>query len=83
LSAVLVPLPFLAAWSAHVWGWVINIVVASLVGGPHLFSTVLDARFRAQHPRYLAAALTLPLLVLYLGMTQLRPLPVRASAPVE
>jgi hypothetical protein len=81
LSAVLVPLPFLVAWSAEVWGWIrpeqaidlINIVVATLVGGPHLFSTVtftlLDERFRSTHPRYMAAALVLPMIVLYLGVT--------------
>ena len=80
-SAVLVPLPFLVAWSAQISGWIreqqaidlINIVVATLIGGPHLFSTVtftvLDGRFRARHPRYMAAALVLPLIVLYLGIT--------------
>jgi hypothetical protein len=81
LSAVLVPLPFLIAWGAQVSGWVreqqaidlVNIVVATLIGGPHLFSTVtftiLDSRFRQRHPKYLAAALVLPLIVLYLGVT--------------
>ena len=81
LSAALVPLPFLVAWSAQYSGWVreqqaidlINIVVATLVGGPHLFSTVtftvLDSRFRRRHPKYLAAALLLPPFVLYLGLT--------------
>jgi hypothetical protein len=80
-SAVLVPLPFLIAWGAQVSGWIrpqqaidlINIVVATLIGGPHLFSTVtftvLDSRFRERHPKYLAAALVLPLIVLYLGVT--------------
>jgi hypothetical protein len=84
LSAVLVPLPFLVAWGAQISGWVrqqqaidiINIAVATLIGGPHLFSTVtftvLDGRFRTRHPRYLAAALVLPLIVLYLGITQYR-----------
>lgn len=81
LSAVLVPLPFLIAWGAQVSGWIreqqaidlVNIVVATLIGGPHLFSTVtftiLDSRFRQRHPKYLAAALVLPLIVLYLGVT--------------
>jgi len=40
-SAVLVPLPFLVAWSAQISGWIreqqaidlINIVVATLIGG--------------------------------------------------
>ena len=84
LSAVLVPLPFLVALGAQISGWVrqqqaidlINIAVATLIGGPHLFSTVtftvLDERFRARHPRYLAAALALPAIVLYLGVTQYR-----------
>ncbi|HXK02520.1 MAG TPA: hypothetical protein VMS37_08975 [Verrucomicrobiae bacterium] len=84
LSAVLVPLPFLVAWGAQISGWVrqqqaidlINIAVATLIGGPHLFSTVtftvLDDRFRARHPRYLAAALALPVIVLYLGVTHYR-----------
>jgi len=86
LSAVLVPLPFLVAWSAQVSGWIreqqaidlINIAVATLIGGPHLFSTVtftlLDGRFRARHPKYVAAALVLPAIVLYLGITQYRTL---------
>ena len=84
LSAVLVPLPFLVAWSAQFSGWIreqqaidiINIAVATLIGGPHLFSTVtftvLDGRFRTRHPRYLAAALALPVIVLYLGVAHYR-----------
>jgi hypothetical protein len=84
LSAALVPLPFLAAWAAQASGWLreqqaidwVNIAVATLIGGPHLFSTVtytlLDGRFRSKHPRYLAAAFVLPLVVLVLGVTQYR-----------
>jgi hypothetical protein len=83
-SAVLVPLPFLVAWGAQVSGWVepqqaidlINIAVATLVGGPHLFSTVtftfLDSRFRARHPRYAYAAFILPPIVVYLGVNYYR-----------
>ncbi len=79
-SAVLVPLPFLIAWGAQVSGWVrpqqaidlINIAVAGLIGGPHLFSTItftfLNNGFRATHPRYLAAAFVLPPIVIYLGV---------------
>jgi len=80
LSAVLVPLPFLAAWAAQASGWMqqtqaidlINISVAALIGGPHLFSTItftfLDGRFRQSHPRYLALAFLLPVTVVYLGI---------------
>ena len=81
-SAILVPLPFLAAWAAQLSGWlnpqqtidVINITVAALIGGPHLFSTItytlLDGRFRARHPWYSKLAFLLPVGVVYLGVKQ-------------
>jgi hypothetical protein len=79
-SAALVPLPFLVAWIAQFSGWmtqqqavdVINIAVAALVGGPHLFSTItftfLDGKFRSRHPRYAALAFLLPVGVVYMGI---------------
>jgi len=79
-SAVLVPFPFLVAWGAQATGWMrpqqaidlINISVALLIGGPHLFSTFtftfLDGGFRARHPAYLATAFILPCIVIYLGV---------------
>jgi hypothetical protein len=85
LSAVLVPLPFLAAWVAQTQGvsaqraidW-INIAVGALIGGPHLFSTVtytvLDRDFRARHGRYAALALLIPVGTVYLGITNYRAL---------
>ena len=81
-SAVLVPLPFLVAWVAEASGWMkpqeainlINITVAALIGGPHLFSTItytfLDGRFRDKHPRYAKLAFLLPVVVVYLGVKQ-------------
>lgn len=81
-SAILVPLPFLIAWIAQITGWMqpqqtidaINITVAALIGGPHLFSTVtytfLDGSFRARHPWYAKLAFLLPLAVVYLGVKQ-------------
>jgi hypothetical protein len=81
LSAVLVPLPFLIAWLAQATGWMkeqqaidaINIVVATLIGGPHLFSTVtytlLDPAFRSKYRWYASLALALPVVVVYLGVT--------------
>lgn len=80
-SSVLVPLPFLIAWAAQATGWMsqekaidaINIAVALLIGGPHLFSTIsytfLDNQFRASHKVYAKLALLLPPLVVYLGVT--------------
>jgi|RhiMethySRZTD1v2_1073278.scaffolds.fasta_scaffold88887_5 hypothetical protein len=84
LSAALVPLPFLLAWAAQASGWLtasqaidmVNIAVAALVGGPHLFSTItftiLDGDFRSRHSRYMALAFLLPLIVVYLGIYHYR-----------
>jgi hypothetical protein len=81
-SAILVPLPFLVAWAAEISGWMkpqqaidlINLAVATLIGGPHLFSTItytfLDGRFRARHPWYSKLAFLLPVGVVYLGVKQ-------------
>lgn len=83
-SALLVPLPFLVAWAAQVWGLLqprqaidlINITVSALIGGPHLFSTVtytfLDRRFRARHPWSSKLALLVPVGVVLLGIYQYR-----------
>ncbi|MGA2135304.1 MAG: hypothetical protein ABSH50_23700 [Bryobacteraceae bacterium] len=82
LSAVLVPMPFLLAYAAQKSGLVserqaidvINILVAGLVGGPHLFSTFtvtfLDRSFRRQHRVYTWLALIIPVIVIYLGIFQ-------------
>ena len=82
LSAGFVPMPFLIAWAAQRTGWisarqaidVINILVAGLVGGPHLFSTVtvtfLDRSFRRSHPLYTWLSLIIPVVVIYLGIYQ-------------
>jgi hypothetical protein len=79
-SAILVPFPFLVAWAAQFTGWMqpqqaidlINISVALLIGGPHLFSTFtftfLDGSFRQHHRAYLAMAFVLPVIVIYLGV---------------
>ncbi len=83
-SAILVPMPFLLAIGAQATGWfsqsqaidLVNIMVAALIGGPHLFSTVtytfLDGKFRARHPWYSSLALLLPVVVVLLGVYQYR-----------
>jgi hypothetical protein len=82
LSAVLVPVPFLFAYAAQKSGLiderraidVINILVAGLVGGPHLFSTFtvtfLDRSFRQKHRVYTWLSLIIPVIVIYLGVFQ-------------
>jgi hypothetical protein len=79
-SAVLVPLPFACAWLAQrVAGMpparsieLINIAVAGLIGGPHLFSTftltLLNRPFLRRHPYYAASAAVIPLAVVYFGV---------------
>ena len=85
-SAVLVPMPLLFAAAAQRLGWmsqqqaidIINIAVAALVGGPHLFSTItytfLDRSFRSRHPIYTGLSLLLPVVVVYLGVFHYRAL---------
>jgi hypothetical protein len=79
-SALLVPLPLVIAWLARKTGWLdaektvdlINITVALLIGGPHLFSTItftfLDGRFRSRYKTYCALAFVLPAIVIFLGV---------------
>ena len=79
-SAILVPLPLVFASFLQSTGWLtqeqavdaINIVVAALIGGPHLFSTVtftfLNRSFLKQRPLYAAGSLALPIVVIYLGI---------------
>jgi len=79
-SAILVPLPLIFALLAQVTGWMtqqqaidaINIAVAALIGGPHLFSTVtvtfLNGSFLKRRPLYAACSLILPIIVVYLGV---------------
>jgi hypothetical protein len=80
-SAILVPLPLIFAWAAQFSGWMsqeqavnaVNIVVAALIGGPHLFSTVtftfLNRPFLRQRPWYAAGSFLLPAFVIFLGIT--------------
>jgi hypothetical protein len=79
-SAVLVPLPFACAWLAErVAGMpparaieLVNIAVAGLIGGPHLFSTftltLLNRPFLRRHPYYAVSAAAIPFAVVYFGL---------------
>jgi len=79
-SAVLVPMPLLFAALARLSGWMserqavdaINITVAALIGGPHLFSTAtftfLNRSFLERHRAYAAGSFLLPAMVIYLGI---------------
>ncbi len=79
-SALLVPLPLLLAELAERTGWltrnqaidIVNILVAGLIGGPHLYSTFtltyLNRSFLRRHPIYAGASALLPAIVIYLGL---------------
>lgn len=84
LSAVLVPVPFLLFQLLSKYGVpggivepaaAIDILVALVVGGPHMVSTYtltfMDRNFTHRYPIYVAMALTLPVLVTILGITNL------------
>jgi len=75
-----VPLPLLFAYAVQRWGGVterqavdwVNLLVAGLIGGPHLFSTftftVLDPSFMRRHRGYVVGSLALPVIVVYMGL---------------
>src|ERR1700712_1755720 len=67
LSAALVPIPLLMFHELGMSQTAVNLVVAGLVGGPHLYSTFtytfLEPSYRRRHRRFLAAPLSLPVIV--------------------
>jgi hypothetical protein len=83
-SAALVPMPVTFAYAAQKSGLltqqqavdIVNIAVAALVGGPHLFSTatltLLNRPFLKAHRVYAGLSLALPVAVVYLGITHYR-----------
>ncbi len=75
LSAVLVSLPLIAYYRLGVSVTAINILVALLVGGPHMYSTYsftfLERNFLRQHPIYASLALLIPVGVVVLALMDL------------
>src|SRR5215210_2030281 len=64
LSAALVPIPLLLHHGLGVSQTAVNLIVAGIIGGPHLYSTftytVFDPGFRRDHRRFLVASLLIP-----------------------
>jgi hypothetical protein len=75
LSAVLVPVPLLLYYVLGVSSEAINLIVAGLVGGPHMYSTFtltfLDSSFRQRYPLYTACALLVPVAVIVLAVVNI------------
>jgi hypothetical protein len=81
LSAALVPVPLVMFEVAGMSQTAVNLVVAGLIGGPHLYSTFtytfMEPRYRRRrrhrrHRRFLAASLALPVAVTLLAFANLR-----------
>ncbi|MBA3747370.1 MAG: hypothetical protein H0W96_07720 [Solirubrobacterales bacterium] len=76
LSAVLVPIPLLLYHGLGVSQTAVNLIVAGLIGGPHLYSTFtytfMEPTYRRRHGRFLAASLALPVIVTTMAFVNLQ-----------
>lgn len=76
LSAALVPIPLLLFHVAGMSQTAVNLLVAGLIGGPHLYSTFtytfMEPSYRHRHRRFLAASLALPVFVTVLSFVNLQ-----------
>jgi len=76
LSAVLVPIPLLMYHGFGVSQTAVNLIVAGLIGGPHLYSTFtytfMQSRYRQRHRKFLLASLLLPVMVTTLAFVNLQ-----------
>jgi hypothetical protein len=76
LSAALVPIPLLLYHVGGVSQTAVNLVVAGIIGGPHLYSTFtytfMEPNYRRRHRRFLVASLALPVLVTTLAFVNLQ-----------
>ena len=76
LSAVLVPIPLLLYHGLGVSQTAVNLIVAGLIGGPHLYSTFtytfLEPNYRARHRTFMLGSLVLPVLVTILAFVNLQ-----------
>src|SRR5206468_4389240 len=74
-SVALVPIPLLLFHGLGFSVVAVNLVVAALVGGPHMYSTYtltfLEKKFWLQYPLYTAGALLVPVVVVVLAITNL------------
>ena len=75
-SAALIPIPLLAHHGLGVSQTAVNLLVAGLIGGPHLYSTFtytfMEPGYRRRHGRFLAGSLALPVLVTALSFASMQ-----------
>ena len=76
LSAALVPIPLMMFHVIGLSQTAVNLIVAGLIGGPHLYSTFtytfMEPAYRRRHGRFLAASLALPVIVTVLAFVNLQ-----------
>jgi hypothetical protein len=76
LSAALVPIPLLMYGELGVSAAAVNLIVAGLVGGPHLYSTFtytfFEPNYRERHRTFLLFSLVLPVFVTVLALVDLQ-----------
>jgi hypothetical protein len=76
LSVVLVPVPLLLHHGLGLSQTGVNLLVAGLIGGPHLYSTFtytfMEPNYRRRHGRFLAASLALPVIVTTMAFVNLQ-----------
>jgi hypothetical protein len=75
-SAALVPIPLLMYHGLGISQTAVNLIVAGLIGGPHLYSTFtytfLEPAYRRRHRAFLLASLVLPVMVTALAFINLQ-----------
>ena len=76
LSAALVPIPLLMYHGLGISQTAVNLIVAGLVGGPHLYTTFtytfMEPSYRRRHRRFLAASMALPVIVTVMAFVNLQ-----------
>jgi hypothetical protein len=76
LSAALIPIPLLMYHGLGVSQTAVNLIVAGVVGGPHLYSTFtytfMEPNYRRRHRRFLAASLALPVIVTVMAFVNIQ-----------
>jgi hypothetical protein len=76
LSVALVPIPLLLHHGLGLSQAAVNLLVAGLIGGPHLYSTFtytfMEPNYRRRHRRFLAASLALPVIVTTMAFVNLQ-----------
>jgi hypothetical protein len=74
-SAILVPVPMIVHLITGLPNGAIDIIVAAIIGGPHMYATLtfsfMERRFLRAYPLYAFGAIAIPIFVFYLASVNL------------